>query len=448
MRMTALLLLALSSARIPDAWAERNDCTKTVPDPGSSAPHAIQLAQAINDPNAMGDVTVCITGTLSFGPFDWVTIQPSAAVTELAVVGVDDEAGEPATIENGTMPLRFGGLAPGSPPGAPPLPRSSLPVLRILNLRLHHPSVGAIAIQNGNQLVEISGVHVDGVRTELVATPDGPVPFRVGIVVQSQFYPIDGVVDISGNHVNAGSYDPASWDALHNNLGISVTVPFGSADVRIEDNLVENWAVHGIGVGASSGVLVEHNTIAPGSFTIDHPVPVSCIGTGIFISNSVHTLVKNNHIHKELTYAASQPEGVGPPRFCSPAVLVYWSRDNVFMGNVITGTSGYAFVLSLLFDSSAPQLPLTADNLFLGNNTSALELVPTSVVWRGVTRTNGTTVHLGPDAWTNVFVGGTGSVSGNQNGTNRVTGLTPVAGQIGPVVSDHLTDMIQPVFLP
>lgn len=370
------------------------------------------VQSAINNPFLSGRVTVCLQGTFDFGigatPANFVSIDPSGAVAELNIAGLNDDSGNKAAIENGFQPLRFA-------------PTSSLPVLTIRNLRFERPGASAISIFRGNEIVEVSDVQIDGVVTQAVLVGSLMTTLREGIAVTSAYSEVSGRIVIKDNKIDGGAY--GAGDATINVSGGVVLAgadanPFHiTADILIRDNIVRNWSGNGIDSRGPVKVSIVRNLIQPGPFANLVPNPNACVANGIFfVNNNDQAVVVENTIEMVTALTATNTTP------CTAGIVLGNNASNgVFRANNVRGTGRYAIAVV----AGNPANP-SQHNLFLGNNLTAF--------WA-----TGATVFLGNGALNNTFVGSSGTVVGNI-GANTITGLTPIGGGTGEAVSDGVSN--------
>jgi hypothetical protein len=384
----------------------------------------LAVSTAVNGPHSSSNVTVCLEGTFDFGTgtvgnfvlINPAHISPPDTVAELSIIGINDADRNKATIKNGFQALRFFSFTDPPTNTIPNL----LPVLRIKNIHFKDPLFTAISIFRGNQLIEISGNEIDGIKTFLL-TPT--VPLREGIAVSAVITAINGKILIEENTLDGGNYDPLDLlDVNANSFGIGIIgqapPPPGAnpvnAEVIIRGNTLKNWARSAILVqGLQPVTTIENNLIEPGEFATAFAVP--CVANGIELLNVDDDSVMNNTIHKVTSLRAD-----GNPPACTTGILIgFDSSSNLFRANKITGDGTYAINLA----GNAVE----ENNVFIGNNLTGFT-------------PSGATVNLGPNASNNTFVGSSGTVTGN-TAANTITGLTPVDGGVGGDLSDAVSDM-------
>jgi Right handed beta helix region len=384
-------------------------CDVTVIGQEAQALDVPAVRSAINNPLLSGRVTVCLQGTFDFGigaPPNSVRIDPSAAVTELNIAGLDDDSGNKAAIRNGLQPLVF-------------VSTSTLPALTIRNLRFERPRASAISIFRGDDLVEVSDVQIDGVVTQAVVQAGLTFRVREGIVVSSASTEVKGRVVIKDNRVDGGAYG-AGDASINVSAGIvlaslSPINPFPiTADILIHGNILRNWSGSGIDSSGPVNVAIEKNLIQPGPFANLVPNPNVCVANGILITNNGRAVVEGNTIEMVTALTATNTTP------CTAGIVLGNNVNNeVFKANKVRGTGRYAIVVT-----GNPANP-DHNNLFLGNDLTGFS--PTEA-----------TVSLGSFATNNTFVGNSGTVVGN-TGANTITGLTPVPGGVGEAVSDGVS---------
>ena len=273
MGLTATLTLVIA---VPagDAFAQRGgksqgsyddpQCDVTVTGTNSAPVDSDAINTAVNGAGLPSDATVCLEGTFEFGESQFVSIIADPLVERLRITGIDG-----ATILFGIQPLRL-------------LPGSDLDQLTIDHIRFVRPSITAVSIFDGLELVQISDNVVDGVQTAEV--PALGVSLREGIVVSSASVDIGGKVVITDNWVDAGVYTVSDFDFNHVNAGIGAFGPVVGgggldAEVVISGNTVLNWAGSGIQVIANEGeTLIERNVVEPG--IVANNLPVACVANG------------------------------------------------------------------------------------------------------------------------------------------------------------------------
>jgi hypothetical protein len=386
-RLNGIVCLGLSTSLVLAGTAlagEPPDCDVVVAGQNLPAVDPANVQTAVNTGGA-GPRTVCLAGVFDFGEEGFVVIDPEPAVPALAIVGLNDLTGK-AAIRNGLEPFRFS-------------PASTLPVLRIANLRFERPSFAAIAIFRGNQRVEISGVHVDGV--ESIHLSFFGLALREGIVLTSTFAEIAGEVVIRDNVIDAGTYGPADLDDVNFGILASGGAPLNpfpiTAALTIERNEVLNWAGSGIGVVGVHGSVIQHNRIRPGPVALELSDPSVCVANGILLGGSDASQVQYNTIDKDL---ALSPVSNAPPACSAGVVLQGIAIGSFVTGNRIAGAGSHA----LFLQGTAAQ----EENRFLGNNLTHFAAT-------------GATVFLGPQAKNNTFIGHVHSVEGNVT-ENAITG--------------------------
>jgi hypothetical protein len=204
------------------------------------------------------------------------TVLVSKAVS---IAGSDDENGEPATIEAGTIPFYV--AAPGAS-------------VTIQRLRFVRPKAEAIFVSAVNGLL-ISSCRIDGVvplpnfgsaGIDINTSGDLPSPSNPGNPqdVAGRISLVDNDLDVAGGTVLDDTIGIGIW---------SVGVPGAEVEVHVAGNTITNFDEKGINIRRVVGqVSVERNAVR--SDTMMGPAGGA---TGIFIFDLGSYLVARNRVH-------------------------------------------------------------------------------------------------------------------------------------------------------
>lgn len=400
----AAILGALAAGFAQNAAAHDGvDCDLTVNGQNDPAVDAAAVTAAVNSPDLVGDVTVCLAGTFDFGlappsvPTFSVSIFGGPSMTSLRIVGLNSSFRRQATIRHGIQALTLRQTA-------------TLPSLTIENLRFEQPALSAVSVLRSIERVRISGLHIAGVTTHTIPTGP-PVPilkFREGIAVTAALGDIEGEIEISGNFVDGGTYDVGDSELLIGSgivlVGaLNLTQPTGFfAKVNVSNNRVSNWAGAGIlASGVISDVTIEENWVDSGNFA---RLQTACTGTngdgaasGIALGGATNSTVRDNAINLVPAFTDT-----GAPAVCTAGLIVRGTATggasgNIFFGNRIRGTATYAMIAGTPLPLPPPPFPpvqptIETNNLFAFN-------------WVfGFTATNAT-LFIGSGANANAFIG-------------------------------------------
>jgi hypothetical protein len=425
---------SLAAGFVQNAVAHnRVDCDVMVTGQNDPAVDAAAVSAAVNSPDLVGDVTVCLAGTFDFGPAPPQGVPPisvaivgNASMTSLRIVGLNNHFRRPATIRRGIQALTL-------------TPAATLPKLAIENLRFEQPTFSAVSILRSNEEVRISDLQIAGVETHTITItpPPPPIPnppppqpitlrLRQGIAVTAAAGGnIAGDIVISNNVVNGGTYGLGD-SALLVGSGIVLVGPLVtpqppplpattfSAKVRIANNRILNWAGAGVlATGLIGDATIEENWVEPGAFARLVPGPACTTpnaegaASGISLGGVVNSTVRDNVIHLVSAFTDT-----GAPAACTAGLLVRGvnvsgASGNIFFGNRIRGDATYAMVVGL----PAPTVPPFPPSSFTieMNNLFAFNWV------FGFTGTNAT-LFIGSGATANAFIGMFPEIEGNTAG--------------------------------
>ena len=389
-------------------------CTVTVTGLNDPAVDAAAVQSATNQA-FVGDLTVCLEGTFDFAPpvppsqFS-VAIVASPFTTSLRIVGLNSAHGRKATIRNGRQALTKLGAGPS--------------IFSIENLRFEEPEFSAISLLGASpaSAIKVSNVNIVGVRTFIF--PAFNLRFREGIVANSALAAVGGVIEISDNVIDGGTY-AADDTTLAVSAGVVITGalpapapanPF-TARVRISDNKLVNWSGSGILAAGLSELTVERNVIQPGAFA--NTLPPGCTAAnGIGAANGISLQsVRDATVRDNAITLVPALTGAGTPPPCTAGLILTGPTNvapgiadgNIVYRNRIRGSGTYGIVVGVTTTlPPGPTVSVETDNLFALNRL-------------GNFAAQGASLFLGPGANGNAFVGNFPTLAGNVAGNDVIT---------------------------
>lgn len=405
MRSAIIFVVLASAFALQPAYGSGSRCGIIVIGTDSSPADADALNLAVAGPHDASHVRICLLGRFRLDSDEYVSFDPAhvdapdEAVERLEFVGLHG-----ATITGGFQPLRMP-------------PESELPRLAIRDLRFVEPHATAVSIFRGNERIEISGLHVEGVTTEYV--PELDAYLHEGIALTTPYAEIDGKVVIERNTLDGGTYGNVE-DLQTISAGIALYGAFESlnpypmtAAISVSRNVLKNWSGSAIAALDVDGAILWRNSIVSGAFgnLNNNGACSSAVGigsaAGISLAGVTNTLVMGNSVRLQ---TATDGNGDTP---CTVGIILVSdiadvlnipdSTGNLVTNNTIVGHGTYA----LLVGRQTPLDGAVEDNFYLANHLSFF--APT-----------GASLIIGPNANGNTFLGHFPTIDGNVAGNTII----------------------------